>query len=206
METEKTVQDGKITNEELGTLQRKLDEVKLRTKKGLPLPLVLNKLQQLIETSFKITPKPFDLSMLGDGWEELEGEKDKRSANLQEVDLLKVKFVSCLETGEALIKGEEKLCRLKESGDVLHGSALFMALWEDYQEKKENSLLEQLYQTGLIKGYLDFPGNVFRSPDGRRCVLYFARDSADGWRWLAFWLERGWRVGDLSVVSPAIVS
>jgi hypothetical protein len=150
---------------------------------------------------FKVATAPFDLSFVGKGWKTISEEEDERSAKLTEVDFAKVKFVSCLQ-GENSIKGEEKLRRLKEAGDIRLGATVFMALWQDYQSKKENSVLERLYQAGTIKGYLDFFGTILLSLGGRRRVLYLCRGGDGEWCWRVYWLEYGWYVKHLSAVLP----
>lgn len=50
MTATKAVADGKLTNEELGALSRRLDELKRRTnERTLPYPLVMDEVQRLIE-------------------------------------------------------------------------------------------------------------------------------------------------------------
>jgi len=154
---------------------------------------------------FKITPAPFDpKSFIGEGWQDIVGERDERSAKLTEVDFAKAKFVSCLEKGESSIKGEEKLRRLKETGNIRLGATVSMGLWQDYQSNGKNSVLERLYQAGTIKDFLDFFGTVLLGPGGYRYVLYLYRRDDGEWHWGVDWLEDGWRVRYLSAVLPQV--
>ncbi|MDP2910418.1 MAG: hypothetical protein Q8N58_01365 [bacterium] len=162
-------------------------------KNGARMPLI---------GDFKIATAPFDFSFDGKGWKTIPEEEDERSAKLTEVDFAKVKFVSCLHEGENSIKGEEKLRRLKEASDIRLSAPVFMGLWQDYQSKKENSVLERLYQAGAIKGHLDFFGTILLDPDGDRCVLRLYRRGDGRWSWNVCWFKNGWRVESLSAVLP----
>ncbi len=117
-------------------------------------------------------------------------DRDVREDALSEIDWSKVDFDDCLEEGESSITGEEKLCRMKESGKILLGGRAFLTLWQDYQKNGEASVLEQLRKTQGIT-YVDFFGLVLRDPDGNRCVLYLFFDG-EQWRWNYYWLRFGW--------------
>ena len=119
--------------------------------------------------------------------------------------------MTSLEKGESQITGEEKLARLKESGNVLYCAKVFLSLWEDYQTNKENSVLEYLYhQEGIT--YIDFFGDVPQSPDGGRSVLCLCRDGDDAyddsyndsWYWYDYLLEDDWYTRFVSVVSQQV--
>jgi hypothetical protein len=125
----------------------------------------------------------------GDG---LSGEEelDTHSSSLNEVDFSRVLFESCLKEGEPSIKGEEKLRRLKATGNIQFGGNVFLSLWFDYIANRENSCLEWLRRNRNIT-YLDFFGFVLRGPDGGRYVLcLYWLDS--GWSWNADWLGFDW--------------
>lgn len=120
-----------------------------------------------------------------------EPDQDLREQTLAEVDFSQALIENCLKDGEASIKGEEKLRRLKEAGNTRLGGATFLALWRDYQTNKENSVLEWLYRNRKIT-YLDFFGLVLRSPNGSRCVLYLYRYEDGEWYWNYGWLAYDW--------------
>ncbi|MBU3942547.1 hypothetical protein KKA24_01035 [Patescibacteria group bacterium] len=205
MKTEKSVEDGKLTNEEVGLLQRRLDGIKLRINQGdMSFDYVKNGLQLIAEKKilgdFKITTIPFDPVFIGEGWKAEKQEKDFVS---EEVDFTRAGYVSCLKEGETSIKGEEHLRRLKESGCKPYGANLFLALWRDWETKKKDCLLERAYQAEIIGDYIDFPDDIFLSPvGGRHCVLCLFRCDDGEWHWGAFWLEGGWLALHVSVVSP----
>ncbi len=134
----------------------------------------------------------------GDG---LSGEEDvdPRGLALTEIDISKLIFETNLKKGENSIKGEEKLRRQKEMYVIRHGGNAFLGLWEDYQANKENSVLEYLYRT-QERTFLDFMGQILRSPYGYRSVLYLCRDDGE-WCWYCRWLGRDWDAGDPSACS-----
>jgi len=155
--------------------------------------------------NFKIATALFDpVSFIGKSWQGIAEDRDERSATLKEVDITKAKFVSCLRDGETLIRGEEKLRRLKENGDIRLGATLFMGLWKDYQSDKENSVLECAYQAGIIGDYIDFFGNILLGPSGSRRVLSLYRHFYGKWDWLVHWLGGVWGVRHLSAVFPQV--
>lgn len=128
---------------------------------------------------------------IGKEWAIIPEERDPRSAALSEVDFSQVLFETCLKENESSIKGEEKLIRLKASKNIRPGATVFMGLWEDYREHKEDSVLECLFKERGIT-YLDFFGDVLLDPDGNRCVLSFYRCDDGVWRWLYYWLVHDW--------------
>lgn len=148
--------------------------------------------------------KPFVLSdYLGAGWKSLDEEQDIRALSLTSVDFSKALYVTCLNEGEPFIKGEEKLRRLKEEHPQLicHGGNQFRALWEDYQQNKENSVLEWLRINRNITD-LDFFGLILQHQSGYRSVLYLYWNG-EQWNWVCFWLDHEWGDRRLSGVSPA---
>lgn len=149
--------------------------------------------------TLKLVDKFNYTDFLGEGWSVVEC--DKREDSLTEVDWNKVDFETCLEDDELRITGEEKLKCLKAMGKIRHGGRSFLTLWKDYQEKREASVLEQLYK---IKGitYIDFFGLVLQMPNGRRrCVLYLCRDANGAWHWYCGWLDRDRDSGSFSALS-----
>ena len=128
---------------------------------------------------------PFDpVALLGKGWS-IE-EQDERSLALNEIDLSKVSFETCLKQGEASITGEKKLKRLKTSGHIRLDARFFLALWknqklipESWKEKTNGSTTE-----------IFFDGTVLRRPVGYRDVLYLFWRGGQ-WRWGYYWLDCG---------------
>ena len=89
--------------------------------------------------------KPFDpVSFMGKGWKELE--RDERAYAMTQVDFSKCQFLTCLKEGEDYFAGEEKLRRLKDDYPQLirHGGNQFLALWEDYKQNGDNSVLDSV--------------------------------------------------------------
>ncbi len=126
---------------------------------------------------------------LGQNWSI--DELDERSVALTEIDFSKILFETCLKEGQAAIKGEEKLERLKEMEDKLRlGDNVFLALWLDYKARGKDSILEWLRKNRDIT-YLDFFGLVLRNPGGRRYVLYLFWDEGK-WFWSCIWLDVVW--------------
>lgn len=156
-----------------------------------------------INPDLKFDPTEF----IGSGWTVwkgpadgygLKGEQDldKRSLALTEVDLAAAIFESGLKKSESSINGEEKLKRLQASANTQFGGNIFLALWQDYQQNKENSCLEWLWRNRKIS-WMSFFGLVLRDPNGNRRVLYLYR-YGDGWVWGDGWLGDGWNAGGLS--------
>jgi hypothetical protein len=156
-----------------------------------------------INPDLKFNPTKF----IGSGWtvwkgpsdgDGLNGEEelDKGSLALTEVDLAAALFESWFKKGEHSIGGEEKLKRLRASGDTQLGENVFLALWLDYQQNKGNSCLEWLWRNRKIS-WMSFFGLILRSPRGDRCVLYLYRPD-DEWSWNCRWLGFGWIAAHLS--------
>ena len=137
---------------------------------------------------------PFDPeAFIGKGWKVVE--EDERSLALTEVDLTKVRLVTCLKKGESSIKGEEKLKRLKEAGHIRLDAAVFKALWDNKHLIPEDWKKEiNGYRT-----YIYFDATVLQGPSGYRYVLYLYWGGG-GWRWFYDWLEDGW-----SSIGPSAV-
>jgi hypothetical protein len=153
--------------------------------------------------------KPFDpAEFFGNKWSiwkgpvggaGLSGEEDIDSRSpTGEIDVSKIIFETCLNGGEASVKGEEKLLRLKAKKDFIRfGAGIFAGLRSDYQANKENSGLEFLYHSQEIR-YLDFFGIILRNPNGNRCVPYLYRNDDGEWFWLCNWLVNDWDARRLS--------
>lgn len=116
-------------------------------------------------------------------------EEDERSLALQEIDLSQVQLVIMLTKRESVVKGEEKLRRLKEAGYVRLDAKIFQELWENQEFIPEDWKEKVVY----------FDGTVFQSPVGGRCVLdlYW---SGSCWNWNYNWLENDWNANKPSAV------
>lgn len=150
--------------------------------------------------------KPFDpAGFIGPNWKkDGSSDHDDRCLTLTEVDFAKVGFETCLSDGESPIKGEEKLRRLKakDKEQIRLGGNQFLALWEDYQARKENSVLEWLRKNKGIM-YLDFPGLILLGPNDNRYVLYLYWLGSK-WNGVYGWLGHDWHVRDHSVVLAGL--
>jgi hypothetical protein len=159
--------------------------------------------KRLLQLAQSFNPAEF----IGSGWtvwkgpadgDGLEGEEDRdlREDALTELDLANLMFETCLEEGESRITGEVKLERLKKAGKTRLGGR-FLALWQNYEKNKGDSLLEYLHKTRKLT-YLDFFGLVLRSSDGCRYVPFFYRSDGGSWHWDCKWLINVWDRGDVS--------
>ncbi len=132
---------------------------------------------------------------IGQGWSIITEETDTRSTTLTELDLTKVQQVTMLKDGETYVKGEEKLKRLKKSGNIRLDADIFHTLWEN-QHLIPESWKEKV---GGNTRYIFFDGTVLRLSDGSRYVLCLCwRGGA--WGWDVRWLDRGWYDGSPSAV------
>ena len=159
-----------------------------------------------LDPSKKFDPAAF----IGAGWtvwkgsaggNGLEGDEDidSRPLAFTTVDLSAALFEHSLKGNETSIKGEEKLKRLIEDSNIRFGGNVFLALWEDHQQNKENSCLEWLRKNRNIT-WLSFFGLVLRHPGGGRYVLCLCFHGAE-WSWGYYWLGRGWDASSLSAGS-----
>jgi len=138
--------------------------------------------------------KPFDpVSFIGKGWN-IE-EQDERSLTLTELDLTRVHFKTMLKDNENVVKGKEKLQRLKEAGYIRLDAKIFQTLWENqhlipekWKEKTEDNTT-----------FIYFDGTILRRPRGDRYVVYLYWRGGR-WHWGYDWLE-----GDWSVINPSAV-
>lgn len=153
----------------------------------------------------KIVTAPFDpVKFIGSDWKVSADEHDSRNDGLIEVDFNKADFVDCLKNGETRITGEENLKRLKALKQIRYGAGTFMGLWQDYQVRKKNSVLETLFRTKGI-AFLDFFGDVLLDSRGNRCVLSLYRSDGSGhWCWYCRWLNDGWIAKRRSAVSSQV--
>ncbi len=143
--------------------------------------------------------QPFNPStFIGEGWSFWKGPidgnglkgkaaQDERSLVLSEVDLSQVRFETMLKDGESSIRGEEKLERLKASGNIRLDAKILQTLWENKHFIPE-SWKERV--NGNIR-YIFFCGTELRSSDGDRFLLclYWG---VGGWGWYYDWIGRGW--------------
>lgn len=134
-----------------------------------------------IDRTVSFSPAEF----IGKDWKI--AEEDERSLALAEVNLDEIGFESMLNEGEASIKGETKLERLKSAGHIRLDAKIFQTLWENQQLIPE-SWKEKI--DGKTR-YIFFDGTILLNPGGYRYVLclYWS----DGrWRWGCRWLDGGW--------------
>ncbi|MBU3925971.1 hypothetical protein KJ763_02290 [Patescibacteria group bacterium] len=142
--------------------------------------------------------QPFDPEkFLGEGWKI--AEQDERSLALDEIDLTKIQFETCLKPNESRITGEEKLKRLKKDGHIRLDAKIFQTLWENqhlipekWKEKINNNIC-----------FIFFDGTVLQGPGGDRNVLFLYWHDG-GWHWDYSWLERAWHIDDPSAVLASI--
>ena len=124
---------------------------------------------------------------------------DPRSLVFTQIEIDKFIFETCLRENETPVTGEKKLLRLKAKPDfVRFGGNVFLGLWLDYQDNKENSILECLYRNHKIS-YLDFFGTILRHPRGDRFVLCLYRRDDGEWYCDCRWLVQDWSACHLSV-------
>jgi hypothetical protein len=124
---------------------------------------------------------------IGRGWSIITEETDTRSTILTELDLTKVQQVTMLKDGETYVKGEEKLKRLKKSGNIRLDADIFHTLWEN-QHLIPESWKEKV--NGNTR-FIYFDGTVLRYSGGRRsllCLYWFG----GAWEWDVRWLGDGW--------------
>jgi hypothetical protein len=136
--------------------------------------------------------KPFDpVEFIGKGW--TIDEQDKRSLDLNEIDLNKVSLETILKEGESIVNGEEKLKRLKESGKIRLDAFVFKTLWDN----------KELIPEEWEGKYVSFDGTILRYSSGIRCVLYLYWSDGE-WDWSYGWLDDDWSVRYPSAVFASI--
>lgn len=133
------------------------------------------------ESGFEITPLPFHPDkILGEKWKIIK--EDERSLALTRVDLAKAIFFSYLKKGEKTIEVKEKLLRLEKSGETPLDARFCMALHSDSQKNRDKCLLRRLYDQGVIKGFVDFPGTILSDNGGDDFyILCIYGACADNW-------------------------
>lgn len=134
-----------------------------------------------------------------------EEERDKASLALTEVDFEKTDLLTCLKQGESSINGEKKFIRLRKLGRPVYGATQFMGLWQDYQQNRAQSMLENLYQQKGVT-YVDFFGDILRSPVGYRSVLCLYRIDDGLWCWHCYWLDSDWGGRNFAAVAQQVSS
>ena len=125
-----------------------------------------------ILTDYKMKLMPFDLvAFIGGNRSIIQEEVDERSALLEEIDFSQAQYLSCLEERETRIDGDEKLLRLKKNGGIILGVEWLIALWQNWKDKDNDSVLARLYESKIIPSNVDFFGTPLISSRGQRCVL-----------------------------------
>src|SRR3989338_2689182 len=85
--------------------------------------------------------------------------------------------------------------------EVDFGASVFMGLWKDFQVKREDSVLENLYRIKQIIS-IDFFGDVISIPRGGEFVFWLRRFVSDNsWHWLYGWMRAECLDHRLSAVS-----
>ena len=133
-----------------------------------------------IDRSVSFNPEIF----FGSEWRV--AEEDARYHEFAAINFGKMKLATCLKEGESWITGEEKLRRLKKSGDIRLGADVFLALWNEEGQRTLEWLRENRSVTRL-----DFFGTILENPSGNRCVFCLYRDG-DAWVWGCPWLDGVW--------------
>lgn len=137
---------------------------------------------------------PFDpVAFIDAGWT-IE-EQDEQSLDLNEIDLTEVKFETTLDKKEKLVKGEEKLKRLKAMDCIRLDAGIFKTLWDNQHLIPEKCKA----QTNGNTTYIFFDGTVLRNPSGRRVVLCLFWSDGE-WRWCYIWLDDDWGANNPSAV------
>ncbi len=104
-------------------------------------------------------------------------EQDERSLALAEVNLSTVKLVTCLKKGEARIKGQERLKRLKQAGHILLDARFCLAIWNN----------EELIPKSWRGKDICFDGTVLQHPRagcGVMCLSCWGDECGWGLKWL----------------------
>lgn len=146
---------------------------------------------EFIGANWKIWRGPAD----GEG---LEGEEDQdpRALALTEIDLNAVTFDTCLEKDENVVKGEDKLLRLKAKSLIRLDAGAFQTIWENREMIPDSWKVDAACNTR----YSYFDGTILRGPDGGRYVPFLCFEGG-AWCWCCSWLDVGW----LSSGGPSAV-
>jgi hypothetical protein len=120
-----------------------------------------------------------------------------------EINPNEIVFETCLKEDEVCITGWEKLRRLQNASPS--GGDVFLGLWKDYLQKKENnekdkSVLEWLCASKGIR-YLDFFHDILHS-NGLKAVLCLQRFFDGSWYYFCRNLDEDWQKDHLSAVIP----
>jgi hypothetical protein len=143
--------------------------------------------------------KPFDPGkFLGSGWSVTKQIGKRSGGNL---DARKIVLKDYLQSGESIIKGEERLRRIKANpADVQLDAADFLAL---YLEKGQKTL-QWLYDTQGIT-WLSFWGTILRNPLGYPVILCLRL--TDGWFYDIGWDgDDDWGGGPSAVLVSSSVT
>ena len=121
-------------------------------------------------------------------------EQDERSVMLEEIDSATIALESMLQ-GEAVIRGEEHLKRLKQMGHIRLDAGVFQTLWEN-----QHLIPEYWKGTANDPKHIFFDGTVLKNQYGRYVIsMYWDVDQK--WSWTYCRLDiGGWKAEDLSAV------
>ncbi|MFH1206975.1 MAG: hypothetical protein V1668_00005 [Patescibacteria group bacterium] len=134
---------------------------------------------------------PFDPEkFIGKGWSVDEQVSKRTGDNLDAGQITRKDY---LKKGEPSINGEERLRRIKASGeaDLQLDASDCVALYQEDGQKT----LRWLYETRGVT-WLSCWGTILRDPDGDRSVLCLCRHEDGSWLWDYFWVDHdGWDAG-----------
>ena len=105
--------------------------------------------------------------------------------------------MTTLRDKETSVKGEEKLRRLKEGGDIRLDAKIFQTLWEN------QALIPERWKekTNGNTTFIYFDGTVLQNSRGNRYVLYlYWLADYEHWNWNVNWLDHDWNVNNPSAV------
>lgn len=139
--------------------------------------------------------EPLNPTFVGRDWKEIAEETDMGAEALTELDLSKVRFVTTIMEGETTVNGEERLKRLKASGQVRLGGKAFMACWNNRRLLPESWKKDESGNTR----YITFDGLTLQNPSGYRYVLCLYWDGSE-WHWDYHWLDNDFSTHGRSAV------
>ena len=201
--TVQAVADGKLTNEELGSFHRRVDEVKRRlNEETIPFTWVMNELQRVIEGRPPVANIVVDFClppMIPPGWDIRESDQMKSrffggwNFNLNNLELYRLDE----QKQQRFISGNDLRNRLE--GKIVMGAQLLdFLLANSYlvpEEWKKKTVL--------------FWGTIYRDDGDKPCVRYlqFLDGSRPRWGWSYRLLDGSYGVpGSALVVSNTTVA
>ena len=195
--TAKAVADGKLTNEQLGGLHRRVDDIKRRLNDGaIDYPWVMVELQRITEGwNASVRPWPFkDKRPLEWKWRGIEREGALCEAP---IDISRLELVPFHKDGEEWVSGEEMMRRASDAAAFPGCQGWSQHCAEDILEQAAKLPKEWARDDGPV---ILFPDTVLLDDNGNRNVPYLFWD--DGrwqldWCWLGFSFYRNCRFARL---------